>query len=251
MRTIRIIQIRHSSNRARRRIFTLVELLVVVAVIAILASLLLPALGKAREMGKRTVCSGNLKQIGLASTSYVDDNNGWYFNAYFGMVGSWAITWDSYLCGYLGRNDFNFHIQRHPVLDVYGCPSDKSSPKYSGTTFLGQRSYCVNYYITCWDGGTPSATLRITKFVKPTSEAPLFFESHHDAGYQNSGYWMTARPEGWVSRYTLEYNIYKPTSMYPDYHGGGSNVLFCDGHVLYQKYQEIINGTSTTWDPSK
>ncbi len=54
--------------------FTLIELLVVVAIIALLISILLPSLGRAREQGKATVCSSNLHQLGLATTYYVDEN---------------------------------------------------------------------------------------------------------------------------------------------------------------------------------
>ena len=58
--------------------FTLVELLVVIAIIAILAAIILPALGPAREMARSTQCKSNLRQIGMAIRMYVTDNDEWY-----------------------------------------------------------------------------------------------------------------------------------------------------------------------------
>ncbi len=92
-----------------RRAFTLIELLVVIAIIAILAAILFPVFGRARENARRSSCQSNLKQIGLGMMQYVQDNDEYYPLTFNNLDGSangfqdgpaergWAYNLEPYL----------------------------------------------------------------------------------------------------------------------------------------------------------
>lgn len=112
--------------------FTLIELLVVISIMAILMSLLLPALGKSREVSRRMACASNLKQIGMAVIQYTQDNNEYlpYWNNLFPAGDMCGTAWA--LPGFL----LQYGIDR--TKRVVWCPT------YNGITTGPWSSYQFN-----------------------------------------------------------------------------------------------------------
>ena len=156
-----------------RRRFTLVELLVVIAVIAILASLLLPALRTAQEQGKRISCAGKLKSVGLAMNMYLADNNG-YFMRYFDQSCSPYKKW-YYGYGfntYLGFRDddsamSNIGSEYVKVNGPLYCPSIKKFP----IQWVHNMCYLVNADIVpnvFGSGVETNANSNLRRITQPT-----------------------------------------------------------------------------------
>ena len=107
----------------RSKVFTLIELLVVIAIIAILASMLLPALNQARERGRQAVCTSNFKQLTQASQLYCADHNGYIMaaNYWTGWSQCGGIWWSQYWC--YNMNGLNYVPFAPGTTSVWACPT--------------------------------------------------------------------------------------------------------------------------------
>jgi prepilin-type N-terminal cleavage/methylation domain-containing protein len=171
-------------QRVRQRGFTLLELLTVMATIAVLAALLLPILGKAKIKAQRTTCLSNLRQLSVAWMLYADDNHGFLAESYpVGNPDVW-VQGDVTKTGEVDNPEliragklFNYNQS----LGIYRCPADQGVT-INGNLVPTLRSYSMN----CFMGGrNPNAGV-----IPPTAEAFVPFYAKESDIPQPSQLWV-------------------------------------------------------------
>lgn len=229
-------------TRSRRYAFTLVELLVVIGIIALLISILLPALSKARESGQSIKCLSNLRQLGTAFQMYINEKKGWI--PYPVTTLGEQLVWSNVLDPYLANLTFNTRTgvaanreytpyKQCPVYDTF--EGDLFNGAAQNTSKGATKSYKMNTHLR---HNNPAAQAKLNE-VRDTGATILFGDGISlDQVGPISGSFESAE-------FSFEVNDTSQASP-AIRHLKGANMVFVDGHAEHMVTSTIKKNLQST-----
>jgi prepilin-type N-terminal cleavage/methylation domain-containing protein/prepilin-type processing-associated H-X9-DG protein len=219
---------------SRSRAFTFIELLVVIAVIAVLAGLLLPVLSRAKEKGRAAKCLNHVRQLGLASVLYADDNRE--------------------LFPVRANNNNRWPTQLHPYyrnLEVLKCPNDlrpgpPPPPRRQFPPDEAFRSFIINgwndYFRERFGGSysvgsTPNQAMPQNAIRQP-SDTIVLGEKKSDSNHFYMDLFEPSR--GGRGNDVTEIERGRHSAVFKNQKGGGSNYMMADGSARFIVYRGLL-----------
>ena len=268
-------------NKKNIRAFTLIELLVVVSIIALLIAILLPALSKAREISRRTVCSTNVRQLATSFITYATDARGMLPDTYPAVPGRDHMLWvwnrkftDYLLREYLGGPDMREIDTLDEIDKIAGsyralyCPVGDAyhGPRYfatgPNTTDLTWNTRWTGYVSTAnshLESGTfnPSSytvrgsDVRLERLSDgsrgPLLTEPLYHVADYDAGYGGMWSWLWSVSTSTSSR-GYAWHLGELDIADNGYNVAGGNQAALDGSVAWYNFADMVNNATARAD---
>ena len=210
-----------NGKSASRRRFTLVELLIVIAIIAILTGLILPALKSSRDRARLAQCVSNIRELTLMHLLYVDSSGGYFCPAWDASFDSWESSANHRGPGILSRLVPDSSASNGRVFE---CPSAKSSLSINLAWTARNAGYGMNYQLSFADPSAQPPNFRPCRITQVKSPSKLIVLS--DAAC------FLAGSDGRPSPTAFLYNPTSGKGGYSDFrHSGSCAVSFVDGHA--------------------